>query len=76
MKYYEEQLDLARRLGNKSEEGRALNSLGDGYLRLEPPRAFKLYEEALAISRHADVKDRQNEGRAPGPGQERRASCE
>lgn len=64
VKYYEEQLELTRKLQQRTEEGRALNSLGDAYLRLEPQRAFKLYEEALAISREPDVKDPQNEGRA------------
>lgn len=61
-KQFETQLAVARETANRIEEGRALNSLGDAYLRLEKPGAVALYEEALAISR--ELSDRENEGRA------------
>jgi tetratricopeptide (TPR) repeat protein len=61
-KQFAQQLVVARETGNRTEEGHALNSLGDSYLRLDQPRAVELYEEALAISRA--ISDRQNEGRA------------
>jgi CHAT domain-containing protein/Flp pilus assembly protein TadD len=50
--HYEESLELFRRLGRRSNEGRALNGLGYTYRSLgEFHRALGLYDEALAIWR-------------------------
>jgi tetratricopeptide (TPR) repeat protein len=64
-KYWTEALEIAKRLGDRRAEGRALGNLGVAYRSLgEYRRAIEYHEKHLAIAR--GVGDRRGEGAALG----------
>ena len=65
MGYYEQQLTIAREIGDRQGEGSALGNLGIAYARLgEVQKAIGYYEQRLVIAR--EIGDRRGEGAALG----------
>ncbi len=63
--FYEQDLDIARELGDRHGEGAALGNLGSAYLQLgEVRQAISFYEQHLEIAR--ELGDRREEGTALG----------
>ncbi len=61
IEYYEQQLTIAREIGDRRGEGNALGNLGNAYADLGDSRkAIEYYEQHLTIAR--EIGDRRGEG--------------